>query len=139
MEKELIKFENSEIEVTKVDNIIYLNVVGEYTNMMAFKMTNYLENWMETIPKNPVRIWNAYDIPPELFKLTSDCVRALARWSAQMKLKRPDLMAYLIGPSDISFGMGRMHRAVSNIDENGISVIRSFDDLPDEIKVKLRE
>lgn len=137
MPKTSLNITGTRIDITTVDNVILLQAFGPYTDEVALEVTQHIDSFVNQVPERPIRIWDARGIPDEEFLLSSDCVDKLVLWARDIQKRRPDAMAYLIGHSKISYGVGRMYAMRSHLEEEGIEVLRSLDDLPKEIREKL--
>jgi hypothetical protein len=132
-----LRFGESVVEITTVDEIIHLRVTGAYTDEMALAMLEQMDRLIEAMPGDPVRVWDASGIPADSFLLTSECIDAVARWAVTLKQRRPGSMAYMISPTLVSFGMARMYGMKSELEPEGVRVLRSVDELPAGIRERL--
>lgn len=138
MLKNTLTFPHATVDITTIDNIIFLQVHGVYSDDVALQMTKHLDPLIDAIPQRPIRIWDASGIPAHEFQLTPACMEKLSKWAKAVHARKPDSMAYLIGFTPISFGMGRMHAMKSGLESQGVEVLKSFDELPADIRAKLR-
>lgn len=137
MKRETLKISEAIIEVTIIDNIIYMKTLHMYTDDVAVEMTKYLDKIIDQIPHNPIRVWDASDLPSECFKLTSKCVNKIVNWSDKLKKTRPGSQAFFIASKPSIFGISRMYEMQASNDSMDVMVLKSIDELPQEIKNKL--
>jgi hypothetical protein len=138
MKKETLTFDECIINVILIENIIYLKTLGMYTDNAAIGMTKYLDNVISQIPGSPIRIWDASDLSSECFQLTTKCVQEIVKWSQKIKSARPGSKAFFIAPTPLIFGVSRMYEIQSSDDTMDVMVLKSFKELPKEIRAKLR-
>ena len=137
MERTRLNFPHISVEVATVDNIIYVRLSGTYTDEVALALIRHVEPIIEQIPANPVRVWDARGVPAGEFKLTSQCVDVIAKWAQEIKSKKPGSVAYLISPTEISFGMSRMYGIKSGLESTGIVALKDVHELPEAIRNRL--
>jgi len=138
MKQETLKIGEAIIEVTFIDNIIYMKTLHMYTDETATEMTKYLDKIIDQIPHKPIRIWDASELPSECFKLTSECVQKIANWSQKIKDTRPGSQAFFIAPEPFIYGISRMYEMQARDKAMDVIVLKSFDELPEGIRIKLR-
>jgi hypothetical protein len=136
MTKETLTFNKGVVEVTIIDNIIYMKPLKLFNDDIAIEMTKYLDKIIDNIPGNLVRIWDSSGLPSGFFLMTREGVGQIVSWSKGIEKKRSHSTDYFIANHPLAFGMSRMYQLQAN-DTMGVSVLRSFDELPDEIKTKL--
>ncbi len=134
MDKTTLKFPNASAEVAVVDHVISVRVNGAYTDDVALALLRHLEPVIDQIPGDPVRVWDASKIPPDKFKLSNGCIDAIAQWARRLREKKPGSLAYMVGPTRISYGMSRMYEMKADLDPTGVVVVHSLDELPGEIR-----
>ena len=139
MKKETLLFGETSAEIKINDNILYIKVVGPYTDEVALDLIRHIGIVAESIQPYIIRVWDGSEIPPESFKLTQPCIDKIAEWSQDLKRKKPGSKAYMIGSTQISFGMARMYQMTSDSAADDIIVLRAFKELPEEIKSKILE
>ena len=137
MKRQTLKFDECVIESILVDNIIYLKTLGIYTDNVAIKMTEYLDDVFSQIPSPPIRIWDSTDLPSECFKLSNECVKNIVGWSNKIKIKKPGSKSFFIAPKPLIFGVSRMYEIQASDARMDVKVLRSIDELPDEIREKI--
>ena len=137
MTKTSLHISGTRIDITTVDNVIFLQVFGSYTDEIALALLPHIDAFFDQIPERPIRVWDARGIPAGEFLLSSDCIGKLVVWAQSIQTRKPGAMAYLIGHSQISYGIGRMYAMRSDLEEKGIEVLQSHDELPKEIREKL--
>ena len=71
MRQETLDFGEGSVEVTIIDNIIYMKALRSYTDDIALKMIHYLDAVIDQIPGPTIRIWDSRTIHPNNFHLTS--------------------------------------------------------------------
>ncbi len=137
MDKTTLNFPDASAEVVTVDNIIYVRVSGTYTDDVAMELIRYLEQIIERIAGDPVRVWDASGIAKTGFKLSGGCIDYLAQWARKIRAKKPGALAYMISPTQISYGMSRMYSIKAELEPTGVIVLHNLAELPDEIRGKL--
>ena len=137
METKNLTFGEGVVEVTIIDNIIYMKTLMLYTDEMAMEMTRYLDKIIDLIPSNLIRIWDSSHLPSECFKLTEQCVETIVRWSQGVKERSPDSRVYFIAQEPLIFGISRMYELQTNAETMNVTVLNSIDELPDDIRTKL--
>ena len=137
MEKEIIDLGHGKVEVFKDGHLIYLNVVGEYTDDDAIRMTEYLEGFFTESCGKTVRVWDSRNISETGFKLTSEGTDRFADWSRDMRKKWPDNVAYMIGDNPLIFGVSRMYELKASDNDASIRVVQRIDELPEKIKERI--
>ena len=137
MEKEIIDLGHGKIEVVKDGHLIYLNVVGEYTDDDAIRMTEYLERFFTEKGGKTVRVWDSRNISETGFKLTSEGTDRFAEWSREAKKKWPDNVAYMIGDSPLIFGVSRMYEIKASDNDASIRVVHNLNELPENVKSRI--
>ena len=137
MKRQKLKFDECVIDSILVDNIIYLKTLGIYTDNVAIKMTKYLDDIFSQIPSPSIRIWDATDLPSECFKLSNECVKKIVGWSNKIKITNPGSQSFFIAPKPLIFGVSRMYELQAKDDKMDIKVLRSMDELPNEIREKI--
>lgn len=134
---ETLDFGEGEVEISIVDNIIYLKTLRLYTDAIAREMMRYLEKIIHTTPRSTIRVWDARSLSSDSFKLTGQCVQEAVAWSDKIKREKPGSKAYFITTEPLIFGTTRMYTIQADDKDMGFEVIRSIDELPDEIRKKL--
>ncbi|MDH4099285.1 MAG: hypothetical protein OEV28_01765 [Nitrospirota bacterium] len=137
MTSETLKFDKGIIEVTVVDNIIYMKVLHLYTDEMAIEMTRYLDKVFARISGNPVRVWDSSALSAESFKLSSQCVEQISNWSLRIKSQRPGSRVYFIAKESSIYGVSRMYALKAGNENMDVMVLRSIDELPQDIRAKI--
>ena len=135
--RETLRFANAVAEVSMIENLIFVRISGIYSDEVALKLVEYLDELIEGIPDSPIRVWDDSGVSAEGFQLSSQCVDTIAEWARQLKAKKPGSMAYMVGPTAISYGMARMYGLKAGLEEGGVVVLHSLDELPPEIREKL--
>ena len=108
MTSETLEFGDASVKIAVIDNLIYVHVSGVYSDRVALKLLQHLDGLMDQIPENPIRVWDSSGILAESFQLSSQCVDGIAEWAKQVKVRKPGSMAYMVGSSNISYGMARI-------------------------------
>lgn len=137
MPKFTLTFPQTRVDLTTIDNIVFVQVFGVYNDEIVLRVLERLDPLLDAIPSNPIRVWDASGIPANAFNLTPACMEQISLWAQDVQVRRPDSMAYLIGFSPVSYGMGRMHAMKSELETKGMEVLKRFDELPPEIRAKL--
>ena len=137
MATETLTFGEGIVEVTVIDNVIYMRILDVYTDDMAMEMTRYLDKIMDHIPEKPIRIWDSSKLPAASFKLSSQCVKSISDWSKGVKARKPGSRAYFIAKDPLIFGVARMYEIQSSDEAMDIIVLKSIDELPEEIRSKI--
>ena len=137
MKKETLKFGEGIVEITLIDNIIYMKTLCLYHDEIAMEMTRYLDKIIDQIPGNPIRVWDSTDLSSEFFKLTNECVKKIVNWSQKIKGKKPGSKAYFIAPEPLIFGISRMYEMQAKDEIMDVIVLNSIDELPKEIRAKI--
>jgi hypothetical protein len=137
MNKVTLNFVNASADVSVIDNLIYISVSGIYTDEVALKLIQYLEELFVRIPDSPIRVWDASGVSAGAFQLSSQCIDKIATWGRQLKTKKPGSVAYMMGSNAVSYGMARMYGIKADLEGTGVIVLRSIDELPPAIKEKL--
>ena len=132
-----LEFDNAKLDVSLIDNLIYIHVSGVYRDELALKLIEYLDEVIDRIPDSHIRVWDGRGIPADAYLLSTKCIQQIASWSKGIKAKRPGSVVYMVATSDASYGMTRMYQIISNLEENGVIVLRSIDELPPTIREKL--
>ena len=73
----------------------------------------------------------------EQYKLTPKGIDKLDSWADEAKKKWPSNVAYIIGAPDLIFGMSRMYELKTSDDSMPINVVKSVDELPEELKIRI--
>ncbi len=137
MKKETLDFGEGSVEITIIDNIIYMKALRSYTDDIALKMIRYLDKIIDQIPQATIRIWDSRTIHPNNFHLTNDCVRRAADWSKSVNARKPGSKIYFLTSRSLLFGISRMHEMQASSDTLEISVLSDPDQLPAEIRMKI--
>ena len=137
MERDIIDFGHGKIDALKDGNLIYLSFYGEYTDNDAKELTRYLEKFFAEINAPTIRINDGSNMTSEQYKLTPQGIDFLMSWANKVKEKRPGSVSYIIGNTDLIFGMSRMYEIRTANDLMPIQVLKSVDDLPGEIKIRI--
>ena len=132
-----LEFDNAKLNVSLIDNLIYIRVSGVYSDEVALKLIQYLDELIERIPDSHIRVWDGRGIPKDAYLLSTKCIQQVASWSKGINDKRPGSVVYMVAPNDVSYGMTRMYQTMSNLEENGVIVLRSIEELPPAIREKL--
>lgn len=74
MKRETIALEHRRLDVLIDDNLIYLNMFGEYTDNDAISMTKYLENFFSETGEPTTRVWDTTNLSKDGFKLTTQSI-----------------------------------------------------------------
>jgi hypothetical protein len=137
MKQETLDFGEGSVEITIIDNIIYMKTLRSYTDAIAMKMIHYLDNIIDQIPQATIRIWDSRNIHPNNFILTSGCVRRVAEWSKGVNAKKPGSQVYFITSRSVLFGISRMYQMQASNDKMEVVVLDNPDQLPAEIRKKI--
>jgi hypothetical protein len=135
--QETLDFNGGKVEVSVIDNVIYMKVVHFYNDDIAMAMTRYLDKVIDEIPNEPIRVWDSGDLSQKSFQLTSECIKAIAKWSDGVKSRRPGSKAYFIAREPLVFGISRMYQMLAGDDKMDVQVLKSIDELPKEIREKI--
>jgi hypothetical protein len=137
MNKITLPFAHALVEFSIIENIIHIQISGIYTDDVAYRLLEKLDLLVEEFPGDPIRVTDVRGVPAEGFNLSKECIDRLAKWGLQVKTRKPGSIGYLIGNTAISYGMARMYALKTEIDAANIVVVKSIDELPDEVKSKL--
>lgn len=137
MKTEVINLKNAKLDVAQFDNIIYFTVHGDFTDDDIEIVTKYTENFFAKHNAPTIRIWDLTNISAEQYKLTPEGIDRLKNWADKAKKKWPINTAYIIGVPNLIFGMSRMYELKTSDDSMPINVIKSVDELPDKIKIRI--
>jgi hypothetical protein len=137
MRHEKLDFDEGSVEVTVIDNIIYMKTLRSYTDAIATAMLHYLDPIIEQIPEPTIRIWDSRTIHPNNFHLTSSFVRRAAAWSKGINAKRPGSKVYFLTNRSLVFGISRMYEMQASTKHLEIVVLSDPDQLPVEIRKKI--
>jgi len=137
MVTETLTFGEGIVEVTVIDNVIYMRILHVYTDDMAMEMTHYLDKIIDRIPEKPIRIWDSSELPAGSFKLSGECVKSISDWSKGIKVRKPGSRAYFIAKDPLIFGISRMYEIQASDEAMDIMVLKSIDELPEEIRSKI--
>ncbi len=129
-------FSNATVNLSIGQRVIYINILGRFTDEVAFEITQKLNPIIENMPPNFIRVWDASNLSREEFLLSSDCIDTLAEWGRKIKSKKPDSILYLIAPTTLSYGMGRMYQIKSDLDSSS-EILATVNDLSIEIKKEI--
>lgn len=133
-----IESAHGRIEVMKDQDLIYLTVFGEFTDADVIRMTEYLDELYEEIGGPTIRVWDGTHLKTSQFKVTSQGTELLRIWAERKKMRFPNSAAYFISNEPHIFGVSRMYE-LKTADENmTVSVVKSFDELPEELKERIR-
>ena len=132
-----LEFDNAKLNVSLIDNLIYIRVSGVYTDEVALKLIQYLDELIDRIPDSHIRVWDGSGIAKEAYQLSTKCIQQIASWSRGILAKRPGSVVYMVATNDVSYGMTRMYQIISTLEENGVIVLRSIHELPPAIREKL--
>ena len=139
MKTEPINLTQGKIEALKVDNIICLSVYGNFIDDDLKAVTQYMDNFFAEINKPTIRIWDLTHMNADQYQLTPHGIDMLNHWADKAKKKWPGNVAYIIGEPNLIFGMSRMYEIKASDDLMRINVLKSFADLPEEIKIRISE
>ena len=137
MDKKTLEFRDASADVSVNGSLVYVRVSGVYSDDVALKLIRYLDELMDRIPDDLVRVWDASGIAPGAFQLSTQCIDEIAAWARQVKAKKPGSVAYMVGSSAISYGMARMYALRAGLETTGVVALRSIDELPPAIRAKL--
>ena len=137
MKKEIIDYGHGRIEVTKDDNLIYFKVYGEFTDADVLITTEYMESFFAEIGGPTIRIWDGTNINSDQFKITTKGTDQFVSWADSIKKKWPGNQAYFISDKPIIFGVSRMYELKAADNNMPMTVVKTFDELPDEIKDRI--
>ena len=137
MSKKTLKIANATAEISIKKHLIHISVSGEFTDGVLLKLTQYMDGIIDQIPGNPIQVWNTSGVPAQYLKLTRRGFDETAESVRKIKRKKPDSITYFLSPTMVSFGMARRLDIESGLEEIGIVVIKSINDLPLVIKSKL--
>lgn len=135
--KETLKFGEWVVEVTLIDNIIYIKALNFFNDDIAIAITRYLDKIIEQIPDNPIRVWDSTCLSSGNFKVSIKCIQKIISWSQGIKSNKPGSKAYFIAPEPLIFGMSRMYELQASDETMVVHVIKSINELPIEIKEKI--
>ena len=137
MLNDTIRLPAGTVEVHIDGNLIYLEVFGTYTDGDVLTMTRYLEDCFARGEGLITRIWNGSRI--DHFLLTAQGTDMFRHWTENIKKKWPGQTVYLIAPTSLAYGMSRMYELKTSNELMGIHSLRSVNDLPGDIKARLRD
>lgn len=137
MNRETLDLGTATADVFTVDSVIYVHVSGVFDDRVAMGLLRHMDGLIDRIPGDPIRVWDASGIPTGAFRLTSEGIDAIADWSRRLKARRPGATAYMIGSTAVSYGMARMYQMKAGPETNAVTVLRSLDDLPPEVRAKI--
>ena len=137
MKRSTLEFGPTRAVVTVNDKLIYIQVFGPYTDDVATALLVHLDAVIDEIPDSHLRVWDASGLPADAFRLSSACIDRITEWCRKVKARKPGSLAYMIGPTAISYGMARMYELKTNLEPNDVVVLRSLEELPGAIREKL--
>jgi hypothetical protein len=137
MSKKTLQIANATVEISIKKNLIHISILGEYTDEVLLKLTQYVDGIIDQIPGNPIQVWDTSGVPAQYLKLTRQGIDETAELVKRIKRKKPDSVIYFLSPTVVNFGMARKLDIESGLKEIGIVVIKSINDLPLAIKSKL--
>jgi len=137
VKKETLDFGESSVEITIIDNIIYMKVLRSYTDEIALKMIRCLDKIIDQIPQATIRIWDSRTIHPNNFHLTTECVRRAAEWSKSVNVRKPGSKVYFLTSRSLIFGISRMFEMQASSEKMEVVVFIDPDQLPADIRGKI--
>ena len=137
MKTEVFNLKDGKVEVSQFENIIYFTVYGNFTDDDIVTLTKYTEDFFAKNNTPTIRIWDLTNMSAEQYNLTPAGIDRLDNWADEAKKKWPGNAAYIIGVPDLIFGMSRMYELKTSDNSMAINVIKSVDELPDKIKIKI--
>ena len=137
MDTKTLTFGESVVEVTVIDNIIYMKALNLFTNETIKEMTRHLDTIIDSIPANLIRIWDSSQISSERFKVTSQYIKTMTKWAQEVKERRPGSTVYFIAKEPAIYGSSRMYELRTRDEKMDVIVLKSIDELPDDISIKL--
>lgn len=137
MTSEMLEFADATVQVSALENVVYMRVSGLFSDDVALRMTHYLDGLIAKSPVSLIRVWDASGIPAGSFQLTTTCLGQLAQWARRVRTQHPGSLAYMVGSTPVSYGMARAYEAKAGLEETGIIVVHSLSELPPEVRQKL--
>ena len=137
MDTKTLTFGESVVEVTVIDNIIYIKALNLFTNETIKEMTRYLDTIIDSIPADLIRIWDSSQISSERFKVTSEFIKSITTWTEEVKERRPGSTVYFIAKEPAIYGSSRMYELRTRDENMDVIVLKDIDDLPSDIRIKL--
>lgn len=137
METEIAHLKHGKIDVSKFENIIYFKVFGDLADDDTSVLTRLSEAFFDEINGPTIRIWDLTDMTADQYRLTPKGIDTLEKWADIAKKRWPGNVAYVIGKTDLIFGMSRMYEIKASDNLMSINAVKSFDDLPVEIKIRI--
>ena len=74
---------------------------------------------------------------PDKFKLTSKGTYSFREWAERVKKKWPGNVAFFVGDNPLVYGVSRMYEMKTADDDMPVAVVKTFDELPDDIKKRI--
>jgi hypothetical protein len=118
-------------------NFVYLTFRGVYQDADARQVTRYLDRVLADVHGPTIRVSDGSELTSEQFQLTPDGIHTLASWADQARAKWPDSTVYLVGTTDFIYGMSRMYSSLASDRRTPVIVVRSRDELPEEIRLRM--
>ena len=137
MQRETIELEHGSLEMFIDGSFMYLNIFGEYTGKDAISVTKYLENLFDEIGDPAIRVWNTTNLPEDRFELITPNINILFEWSCRRRMERPDDVVYVINDNTIKDGKSGMYEPKAFFNDFSITVVKSIDELPENIKERI--
>ena len=137
MQRQTLDFGAGKVELSVVDNIIYLKIFGVYTDEMALEMTRRLDGIIKTVPGTPIRIWDGSQLRAEDFRLSTQVLEQISSWAERIKERKPGSKAYFIAREPFIFGTSRMYELQVGDEQLEVEVLHHFNELPKEIREKI--
>ncbi|OGT31866.1 MAG: hypothetical protein A2W28_03540 [Gammaproteobacteria bacterium RBG_16_51_14] len=137
MKKKTLKFGEGIIEVTVIDNIIYIKALHFFNDDIVTETIRYIDKIIKQIPHNPIRVWDSTCLSSKTFKVTSECIQNVVNWSQGIKSNKPGSKAFFIAPEPLIFGISRMYELQASDEKMDVQVIKNIDELPIEIREKI--
>jgi len=134
MSKTTLKFPDAIIEVTPIENLIYVRITGIYTDEVMLAMLAHIEPLIDALPSAHIRVMDASRVPAGSFRLSTQGTEQAIAWGLKVHARKPGSRSFLIGTTPVSYGMGRMYAMRSDLEAKGVEVLRSLDELPPEVR-----
>lgn len=138
MESDSITLKNGKVDILKNGNIAYFKVHGEYLDEDVFVVIKYLERFFDEVGGPTIRIFDATSLDETGYKLSPRGISSFKYWTEKVKMRWPGNVAYFIADKPSIFGMSRMYELQASDDLMPLHVVRKFDDLPEELKRKIK-
>lgn len=137
MQKEIIKLEYGRLEVLIDDDLMYLKLFGGYTDKDAVSVSEFLENLFAETGELPVRVWDLTNLSKDSLEIITPGINIFFEWSRGVRMRWPDGIVYLINDKPIKNGGSGMYEPGAFFNDFSITVVKSIDELPDNIKERI--